>query len=69
MRVIACKYQLALNCIDQQTLDVLIALEAVHLILFHVSKEKMERPLLNVSIMGMWEIRLKHQSNDFSTDM
>lgn len=42
-----------------------MALEAVHLI---PSREKIYmRLLLNVSIMGMWEIKLQHQSNAFST--
>lgn len=36
---------------------------------FHVSKEKIYiHLLLNVSMMGIWEIKLKRQSNDFSTD-
>lgn len=45
------------------------ALGAVHLIPFHVSKENIYMQLLlNFSMMSIWEIKLKHQSNDFSTD-
>lgn len=37
---------------------------------FYASKEKIYiHLLLNVSIMSIWEIKLKHQSNDLSTDM
>lgn len=70
LRVIAYRYQLTLNFIDQQTLNVLIALETIHLIPFRVSKEEIYICLLwNVSFMGMWEIKLRHQSNDSSTGM
>lgn len=49
---------------------VLSALEAVHLIPFYASEEKIYiHVLLNVSIMGVREIKLKHPSNDLSTDM
>lgn len=51
-------------------LKILIVLEAVHLIPFYASKEKIYiYLLLNVSIMSIWEIKLKHQSNGLSTDM
>lgn len=46
---------------------VLIALEAVHLIPVPASKEKIYRPLLNVSMMGGRDLAFRHRSTDLST--